>query len=148
MGSYPPWVRRHLDIVPTGNSCRAPTLWAQANQRSVDENGISTPCVEQYEPGGSVFRARMVGGVALLYMYRRLADPGIGLHLSPAPLTPKATAYKLSGNEVGVSTPCGAVSARGVAVFVPGWSELMDGSLNWGWDPLLPACDGASMTPW
>ena len=41
-----------------------------------------------------------------------------------APLAPRATAYQRPAAGVGVSILCRAVSTRGIAVFVPGWSEL------------------------
>ena len=40
-----------------------------------------------------------------------------------------APANQRSAGGVRVSTPCGAVSTRGVAVFVSGWPELMYGGI-------------------
>ena len=58
-----------------------------------------------------------------LYMYGGIYDPGMGpcrrqRHYSRAP------ANQRSAGGVGVSTPCGAVSTRGITVFVPGLSYL------------------------
>ena len=52
-------------------------------------------------------------------MYGMISDPGMGLYPPPVPLAPWTQATLRSANRVGASTPFGAASTRGIAVFVP-----------------------------
>ena len=49
-----------------------------------------------------------------LYKYRRISDQSMGPY--PARVAPWCRFYE---PQVGVSTPCGAVSTRGITIFVP-----------------------------
>ena len=57
-------------------------------------------------------------------MYGRIFAPGMGLYPPRLALAPRTPAIQQSITGVGVSAPCGAVSTRGAAVFVPGVLEL------------------------
>ena len=57
-------------------------------------------------------------------MYRMIYDPGMGPYPLRVALAPHAPAKERSAGGVGVSTSCGAVSTRGIDVFVTGSSEL------------------------
>ena len=57
-------------------------------------------------------------------MYGRLPEAEIGVYPLVMPLTLESAAYHRPADRVGASTPCGAVSIRRVAIFIPGWSEL------------------------
>ena len=74
------------------------------------------------EQGITVF----VPGFFYLKMHGRVSDPGMRLYAPRMALTPRTPANQQSASEVGVSTPCGAVSTlETTAVFVPGvcWSS-------------------------
>ena len=54
--------------------------------------------------------------IVVVYMYGSICDPGV----VPYPRRGWHWVYEL---QVGVSTPCGAVSTRGTTIFVPGFLE-------------------------
>ena len=57
-------------------------------------------------------------------MYGRISDPGMGPYPPRVLLAPRTSANHRSADGGGVSTPCGAVLTRAIAVCVPSWSEL------------------------
>ena len=57
-------------------------------------------------------------------MYGRISDPGMGLYPPRVALVPRSPINQQSASGVGVATPYGDVSTRGIAVFVSGLFEL------------------------
>ena len=71
-------------------------------------------------------------------MSGRFCDPGMGSNPPRVVLALRSRGWGLAASGVGVSTPCGVVSARATSVFVPGLSELYGGILNAGMGPYPP----------
>ena len=81
---------------------------------------------------------RFVPGLLELWRYGRICDPGMITYLprvrrdhdvsprnnSRSVLAPWAPANQQSASGVGISTPCGVVSTRGISVFGPGLLKL------------------------
>ena len=76
MKPYPPRVRRDLDVVPRGNSRRALSPCAPANQQPASGVRDSTPCRAVSTREISVF----VPGLLELYIYGRISDAEIGTY--------------------------------------------------------------------
>ena len=92
-----------------------------ANQRQAIGVGVSTPCEVVSTRGITVFvpgcrSCKCMEG--LMIRGWEPVVPGWRWLYSRAPANQRST------GGVGVSTPCGAVSTRGITVFVPGLSEL------------------------
>ena len=118
--------------------------------------GVSTPCEAVSTRKICVFVPRLFE----VQRYGSISDPEMRSYpprvrrdLDVVPranprrvLTPCAHVNQQSASGVGVSTPCGAVSTGGIPVFSPGWWSCRDIEefLSWGWDPILPGCDGTS----
>ena len=87
-----------------------------AYQRSAGGTGVSTPC-GTVRPGGSPFLfpgCRSCGCMEGFLMWRLYSIvPGWRW------LSSRALANQRSAGGVGVSTPCGSVSTRGITIFVP-----------------------------
>ena len=92
-----------------------------ANQQPASGAGVSTPCGAVSTRETTVFVPRL----SELQMYGGSCDPGMGLCRPRVALilfsSPSQSAI---GRRGWVSTPCGAVSTRGITLFVTGLSEL------------------------
>ena len=121
---YPPRVRRDVDVGQGGNSRRALAPIASANQQPASGAEVSTPCgsVSTHRPRGCTFSYLGCRSCTCMkgFPIRRweLIPPGSRW------LYVQSTANQRSASGAGVSTPFGAVSDRGSAVFVPRLSEL------------------------
>ena len=82
--------------------------------------GVFTPCVAVSTRGTTVF----VLGLLELQVYARISNPGMGSHPSRVARALRAPPKQQSASGVGVFTPCGAVSTRGITGFDPGLLEL------------------------
>ena len=91
-----------------------------ANHRPASAAGVSTPCGAVSTRGITVF----VPGLSYLYIYGGISDPGMGPCRPRVALALFSSPSQRSAGGIGVSTSCGAVSARGITVFVPALSEL------------------------
>ena len=69
------------------------------------------------DPGGGT---GFVHGSLELYMYGRIYEPGMGLQPPRGALALRIPANLQLAHQVGVSTPCGALSTGEKNVFVPG----------------------------
>ena len=113
-----------LGVVPRGKPRRALAPGAPVNQQSPSGVGVSTPCGAVSTREIYVFVPRLLE----LYRYGRIRDPGMGNYhprvrrdLGVVPrgnsrrvLASRAPANQQSPSGAGVSTPCGAVSTRGI----------------------------------
>ena len=95
-----------------------------ANQRSADGTGVSTFLhrAERCRPGGTPSsspgcRSFTCAEGFLIHRWEPIL-PGVRWRYV------RASANQQPARGVGVSAPCGAVSTRGITVFVPGLSEL------------------------
>ena len=86
--------------------------------------------VGRYRPvGPPLWDHRLVPRLLELLIYGRISDPGMGLDLpvsgATSTLVGGATLAARRLIVVGVSTPCGVVSTRGIPVFVPRLLDLV-----------------------
>ena len=107
MRPYPPRVRRKS----TNPSQSAIDQWGWG--RHTVRGGI--------DPRDQLF---VPGVLGVVDVYGNIYYPRMGPHLPYVRLVPRTQASQRSSSEVGVSTPCVAVSTRGITVFVPGLFEL------------------------
>ena len=128
MEHYRSRVRQNLDVVPRGNSRPALVPRTSANQKPASRNGVSTPCGAVSAPRSPFYLPRYwscrymerlmiwgwdiivpgCGGTSALFRVQRVGSPRAGFMIPSR-----------SPDGGGISTPCGAISTRGVAVFAP-----------------------------
>lgn len=135
MGIYLPCMRRDLDIVPMGKSCRAPALLGPADQysgHSTDRGGLFIPCGAVSTRGSPFSSPRalewsMHGKIFGLGMgpYRpraRLDHAVVSRANFRRALAPLGPVDQQSANRGGVSTPGGARYRPGGPTFSSqGW---------------------------
>ena len=93
-----------------------------ANRRSASKTQVSTPVRGGFDPGDHRFRPQDIG-VLKVWIY----NPGMGTYPPRGALALRTIpSISAIGQCAGawLSTPCGAVSTRGICVFVPRLSEF------------------------
>ena len=113
----------------------------QANRQSAGEVEVSTPC-GPVSSRGITFSSP----IRCSCIYGRVFVQGIELYTPRVPLASRTRANQRSAGEVGVSTPFGAVSTRGITVFVTDSLKLyMYGRIS---DPgMIPYPPRAALAP-